>query len=70
MAVITQTGHVVFAVAFARWGAMSGAPDSITARKFAAWMAVMVMPCPNVGLKLTTASPKGTMPAGKRSRLS
>ena len=27
------------------------------------------MPCPNVGLKLATASPKGRIPDGKRSSL-
>src|SRR4051794_18331773 len=61
-----QTGHVVFAVALARAAARLASRDSRALRRLPAWIAVMVMPWPKVGLKLTTASPNGMMPAGKR----
>jgi hypothetical protein len=67
MAFIVHTGHVVFLVARANRPAMSTSPASSTARRLPACSDVIVMPWPYVGLKLTTASPNGTMPDGKRS---
>jgi hypothetical protein len=50
--------------------AISASPERSTSRRLPAWIEVIVMPWPNVGLKLTTASPNGMMPAGKRVILS
>ena len=44
--------------------------DRKARRRWPACSDVIVMPCPKVGLKLATASPNGTIPAGKRSSLS
>ena len=70
MAFIVHTGKVVFAVARFSCAAMSASPDSSARRRWPACSVVIVMPWPKVGLKLTTASPNGTIPAGKRVILS
>ncbi len=66
MAFMVHTGQVVFFVARLSWPAMSGSPDWRTALRLPAWIDVIVMPWPYVGLKLTTESPNGMMPVGKR----
>ncbi len=71
MAFMVHTGYVVFAVARVELaGEVGFAGDSSARRRLPAWIEVIVMPWPKVGLKLTTASPNGMMPAGNRSILS